>query len=187
MTPETVVGLLAGPERLRVIAALALGSTSLTELTEATGLDAKAVGKAVRKLESGGLLEERRGGYRLRTEVLTELARAAAPEERAGDHGYAVSDPKTESLLRTFVKDGHLVGMPAQRGRRKVLLEHMVQAFEPGVRYPEKEVNVILRAWCEGGSADHVSVRRYLIDEGLLTRGDGEYWRSGGWLDVLPK
>ncbi|WP_086821405.1 DUF2087 domain-containing protein [Allokutzneria sp. NRRL B-24872] len=184
MTPETVVGLLAGPERLRVVAALVLGATSITALSEATGLDPKAVGKALRKLEDGGLVEP---GYRLRTEVLTELAKASAPTESGDDHGYGDSDPKTEALLRTFVKDGRLIGMPAQRGRRRVLLEHLVQSFEPGVRYPEKEVNVIVRAWCEGGAADHVSVRRYLIDEGLLTRGEGQYWRSGGWLDVLPQ
>ncbi|MCP3798510.1 DUF2087 domain-containing protein [Allokutzneria sp. A3M-2-11 16] len=184
MTPETVVGLLASPERLRVVAALVLGATSIAELTEATGLDAKAVGKALRKLEDGGLVGP---GYRLRAEVLTELAKAAAPGEQADDHGYGDSDPRTEALLRTFVKDGRLVGMPAQRGRRRVLLEHLVQSFEPGVRYPEKEVNVIVRAWCEGGTADYVAVRRYLIDEGLLTRGEGEYWRSGGWLDVLPE
>jgi hypothetical protein len=28
-------------------------------------------------------------------------------------------------------------------------------------------------------------VRRHLVDEGLLSREDGLYWRSGGWVDVL--
>ncbi|MFJ6955738.1 DUF2087 domain-containing protein [Micromonospora aurantiaca (nom. illeg.)] len=36
-----------------------------------------------------------------------------------------------------------------------------------------------LRRWCEGGDADHVTLRRYLIDDMLLTREQGVYWRTG--------
>jgi hypothetical protein len=31
---------------------------------------------------------------------------------------------------------------------------------------------------------DYASVRRYLVDERLLTREKGLYWRSGGPVDV---
>ncbi len=27
---------------------------------------------------------------------------------------------------------------------------------------------------------DHAALRRYLVDEGFLSRASGEYWRSGG-------
>jgi hypothetical protein len=27
---------------------------------------------------------------------------------------------------------------------------------------------------------DHTTLRRYLVDEGLLTRAEGVYWRTGG-------
>lgn len=89
------------------------------------------------------------------------------------------------ATLRAFVHDGRLVRLPARRGRRRIVLEYVVQSFEPGRRLPEKEVDVVLRAWCAGGATDHVSLRRHLVDEGLLTRADGVYWRSGGWVDVL--
>jgi hypothetical protein len=46
-------------------------------------------------------------------------------------------------------------------------------------------VSAVLRAWTEGGEADHAALRRYLVDHGLLSRSGGEYWRSGGWVDVL--
>ena len=36
-----------------------------------------------------------------------------------------------------------------------------------------------------GGGTDHVSLRRHLVDQGLLSRSQGHYWRSGGWVDVL--
>jgi hypothetical protein len=61
-----------------------------------------------------------------------------------------------------------------------VVLEHIVLAFEPGVRYPEKEVNAVLRAWND----DYAALRRYLVDEQLLDRENNEYWRVGGYVDV---
>jgi hypothetical protein len=57
-----------------------------------------------------------------------------------------------------------------------VVLEHIAALFEPGVRYPEREVDAILRAW----HPDHAALRRYLVDEQLLARDAGEYWRIGG-------
>lgn len=96
-----------------------------------------------------------------------------------------VEDRRLAALLRTFVPDGRLVRLPARRGRRRVVLEHIAQSFEPGRRFPEREVDAVLRAWCAGGEVDHVTLRRYLVDEGLLGREHGMYWRTGGWVDVL--
>lgn len=31
---------------------------------------------------------------------------------------------------------------------------------------------------------NRVSLRRNLIDEGLMARGDGWYWRTGGHVDI---
>jgi hypothetical protein len=104
-----------------------------------------------------------------------------APEDEL--HGYA--DPKVEQLVRTFVRDGFLIGLPSQRSRRRIVLEHLISSFEPGVRYPEREVDAVLRAWTgKDGPIDHVTVRRYLVDESLLDRADGLFWRSGRWVDV---
>jgi hypothetical protein len=97
------------------------------------------------------------------------------------ESGYA--DAQAEKVLRTFIRDGHLVRFPAKRARRRILLEHIASSFEPGRRFPEKEVDVVLRAWCHDSETDHVTLRRYLVDEGLLSRADGEYWRTGGWFD----
>jgi hypothetical protein len=60
----------------------------------------------------------------------------------------------------------------------------VVQSFEPGRRFVEREVDAVLRAWTAGGGVDHVTVRRYLVDHGLLAREGGDYWRIGGWVDV---
>ena len=66
--------------------------------------------------------------------------------------------------------------MPAKRSRRLVLLDYVAGQFDVGVRYPESEVNVRLRALHE----DYAALRRCLVDEGFLSREHGEYWRTGG-------
>jgi hypothetical protein len=81
------------------------------------------------------------------------------------------------SQLRRYVRDGRISVIPAKRAARLLLLDQVAQAFEPGRRYPEPAVNEILRALYD----DHAALRRYLVDEGLLSRTPGgTYWRSGG-------
>ena len=70
--------------------------------------------------------------------------------------------------------------MPAKQSRRRLLLDQVAQAFEPGVRYSERSVSLFLGEL----HPDYAALRRYLVDEDLLSRSGGEYWRSGG--TVLP-
>jgi hypothetical protein len=83
-----------------------------------------------------------------------------------------------DQRLRSFVRDGKLESLPAKRSRRLQLLNEVAQVFEPGVRYPEDEVNSRLAAI----HPDYATLRRYLVDEDLMDRvaGGGEYWRIGG-------
>ena len=78
--------------------------------------------------------------------------------------------------LSGFLRGGRIEVMPTKRSRRLLLLDQVAQAFEPGVRYPEREVNRVLGAMF----SDYAALRRYLVDEDFLARADGEYWRSGG-------
>jgi hypothetical protein len=78
--------------------------------------------------------------------------------------------------LRVFVRDGRLAALPARRSRRRLLLAEVAQAFEPGVRYPERDVNEVLSAIYP----DFAALRRYLVDEEFMDRNSGEYWRIGG-------
>ncbi|MDH6129580.1 DUF2087 domain-containing protein [Kitasatospora sp. GP82] len=98
----------------------------------------------------------------------------------AGGERETPADPHTEAVLRAFVQDGRLTRLPAKRGKRIVVLEHVTaHSFREGATYGEPEVNEILQRWCEGGAADHAALRRELVNERLLDRKDGAYWRSG--------
>jgi hypothetical protein len=78
--------------------------------------------------------------------------------------------------LRGFVRDGRIENMPARRSRRLLVLDVVAQVFEPGVRYAEPEVNRLLADM----HPDYAALRRYLVDEELMERAAGEYWRIGG-------
>jgi hypothetical protein len=174
----TLVGLLADPARLKVVAALALGAGTLEEVATASGLPLKDVALAARRLSRAGLVARDRNALELHADVFGAAARAAAQAAPAPEP--LSDDPVEDAVLSAFVRGGRLVSIPAQATKRRVVLEHLVRVFEPGVRYPEREVNALLAVW----HPDHAALRRYLVDEGLLTREAGVYWRSGGWVDV---
>lgn len=85
-----------------------------------------------------------------------------------------------DRLLRAYFRGRRLTVMPRRGRRRQVVLEHVVQRFEPGRRYPEPEVNAMLREVWD----DVAALRRYLVDAELLDRAEGVYWRIGGQVDV---
>ena len=86
-----------------------------------------------------------------------------------------LADPPDQ--LRAFIRDGRILALPAKRTRRRLLLDQVAQAFEPGRRYPEAAVDEILKQVFD----DHCALRRYLIDEEFMSRtAAGVYWRAGG-------
>jgi ADP-ribose pyrophosphatase YjhB (NUDIX family) len=174
-----VVGLLAEPERLRVVSALALGAGTIGEVAAAAGLDQRKVVRALRRLERSGLVSRDKDKLTLHAERFKQAAREAAPDQPGGPLS---ADPATDAVLRAFTRDGRITSIPVRRGRRRLLLEHVAAVFEPGVRYPEREVDAVLRAWYP----DHATLRRYLVDELLLDRADGMYWRIGGPVALDP-
>jgi hypothetical protein len=68
-----------------------------------------------------------------------------------------------------------LKDFPAQQKKLEAILRYVVQPFEPGKRYTEKQVNEILSRY----SDDYARLRRNLVDFRLMARegGDGSYWR----------
>ncbi|GAC1332906.1 MAG: hypothetical protein NVSMB13_21680 [Mycobacteriales bacterium] len=173
-----LLGLLAEDDRQRVFAALVLGAVSTAEVRAATGLSQRAALKALNRLVAGGLVEAGKTGWRARPDRLTEVARAAAPPRDTDDHGAA--DPGAASVLRAFLEGGRLVSIPASHAKRRIVLDHLVRIFEPGVRYSEREVSAALRAF----HPDYAALRRYLVDEEFLDRADGQYWRTGGSVEL---
>ena len=80
-----------------------------------------------------------------------------------------------EKVIRSFVRDGRLVSIPAKPRKRELLLPWLLDECFPEDRaYEEKEVNQRLALMYPDVSA----LRRYLVDAGLMTREHGIYRRA---------
>ena len=174
-----LVGLLADDNRRRVFAALVLGSSTLADIRRATGLGVRDASRALQRLVDTGLvLADPDGTHHLLGEAFAMAARDdAARQPRRTEHADEPED--VARVLRAFVRDGRLTSIPAQHGKRLVVLDWLAQRFEPGRHYSESMVNLILGQV----HADTAALRRSLVDEGFLDREHGEYWRSGGTVD----
>lgn len=173
---------LSDVNRLRIVGLLAEQELSVEQLAEMLGLRPSTVSHHLLRLSQAGLVSARAQGYynlyRLEKRQVEQVAQLllrsdTLPAAAAGvDQG--AYDRK---VLANFVlPDGRFKTLPAQRKKLEVLLRHAVQAFEPGVRYSEREVNEILARF----HPDTATLRRELVGYGLLQRqaGGGEYWRQ---------
>ena len=83
-------------------------------------------------------------------------------------------------ILGRYFVGTRLTEIPVNRSSRTVVLERLAAEFEVGLRYTEKQVNSTIQTF----HADYAALRRYMVDEGFLTRAEGSYWRSGGRVDI---
>ncbi|MCX5192819.1 DUF2087 domain-containing protein [Streptomyces sp. NBC_00249] len=174
MTPDEFTLVLSDPALRRVFAAVALGSATSSEILAAAGLDTPVAAKAIGQLTRNGLLvPEGRSRLVLSEGVLGAVAETAA---RRRDEEAAAEQP--DARLRGFVRDRVLVALPeeADHEARRGVLRHVGEAtFTPGEEYGERAVTERLEPWCESGVLDAVSLRRALVDAGVLRRGSGLY------------
>ena len=83
------------------------------------------------------------------------------------------TDDPEQKILQTFIEDSRIKEIPARRQKRFVVLQWLVNQFEHDVRYPEAEMNARLKKY----HPDNAALRRYLIENGLMQREGGFYWR----------
>jgi hypothetical protein len=178
MRSDALCGLLAEPDRLAVFASVVLGATNPAGVAKATGLDGRTVTAALRRLIRGGLVTVVDGMLTADAGPFKQAVREARPGPEPGEP--LDPDRSRAAILRRYVRDGRLVQIPMTWSKRRLVLEHIAASFEPGIRYPEREVNAVLRAW----HPDYASLRRYLVDEALLARESGVYWRIGGQVHI---
>lgn len=178
MSAEELVGLLADDQRLRVAAAVVLAPAVARDVAATADVPLRKTLEALSRFEAAGLARRDDAG---RWSFVTDELRAAARAGRAEDDPAPPGAPGAHSaVLRAFFAGERLTQIPAARTKRLIVLDKLAGEFEPGRRYAEKEVNATLRSWHE----DVAALRRYLVDEGFLSRENSIYWRSGGTVEV---
>lgn len=87
----------------------------------------------------------------------------------------SLKNSKDEKVLETFLDEqGHATKIPTKEKKRLILFRKLMERFLTEKQYSENEVNQIISTMFD----DHVTVRRYLIEYGMLGRTiDGtKYW-----------
>ncbi len=174
---------LSDASRLRIVGLLAGRPHAVQELAAAVDLSPGTVVHHLKRLEAAGLVTSRARHpyveYSLRTERLHAIGRQLGDLERPaptvpGPDGLPLPafDAK---VLRAFVVEGRLVSIPAQEKKKAVILRYVLErCFAEDRAYAEREVNERLAAV----HPDVASLRRYLVDQGLMTRERGVYRRA---------
>ena len=161
MSALAVLSALSDPGRLAMLGRIAAAGTAGCELTEAAAPRRPArraqAGRAAHRgrARRGRRAAARRAGRGIRA-ALAELA----PEE--GDE--AASPARVRALFRR----GRIVEIPRAPELRTSLLRHLAERFVVGETYTEPAINAVLQEVHD----DHVALRRYLVDAGLLERTD---------------
>lgn len=172
---------LADESRLKIVGLLANGERSVDALADALKLKAPTVSHHLAKLREAGLVQMRAEGtvhlYRLNTEGLRRMSRdLLTPERIASLADNVEGDAYERKVLQQSFEGERLKQIPASRKKRDVVLNWLAGRFEPGRRYPEKEVNAIIKRHHE----DSATLRRELIDGGWMERENNLYWLVEG-------
>ncbi len=163
-------------DRLKIAGLVANEALTPGQVAERLGMPIKEAMNHLNYLAHWGYLKNLANSYQLDKEAWMALSRQvlenSRPRSKAEDFEGEEFDRK---VLKDFIAaDGKLIAIPTQNKKRAVVLRYMLKPFEPGVRYPEKQVNELLRPFF----ADTASLRRYMVDEGLLKRENSVYWLS---------
>jgi hypothetical protein len=177
---------LANAERLQIVGLLAVEAANAPQIAARLGLPPHAVLRHLERLEEMNLIQaqgddplaarQANQSYQLNTQELNELSRRVlAGQRRKPKPEDFEGEAYERKVLSDFMTaDGKLKALPVQEKKLLVVLRHLVQAFEPGERYSEKQVNEILRRY----HIDTAALRRYMVDNKLLQRSEGIYWRA---------
>jgi len=148
----TALKALAEPNRLRAVAAIAERPRTGTELCGLLDLGPPTVSHHMSRLEAAGIVRVTREGQRRRYTLDRGVMRQLASSRIEG--------PRSRPA-----------GIPRRRKKRVAVLQQLVEGFEPGREYSERDVNEILGQAHE----DVATLRRELVGYGFMTRSSGAY------------
>ncbi len=186
MDPKLLSALkaLSDASRLRIVGLLAEGKRmSVEQLAAALGLTPGTVVHHLKRLRESGLVESTPRppymDYSLKFDRLAEIGGSLhrVAREQVGESTDAFIRPAWANaeegrVLHAFLEGDRLLSIPAQHAKRLVVLRYLAESvFERKRRYPEKEVNQLLAL----RHPDAASLRRYLVDEGFMTRKNSVY------------
>lgn len=168
---------LGDESRLKIVGILAREERSVDELAAMLELREPTVSHHLAKLKEIGLVsvtpDGNRRRYRLETDTLHAFSKEILIDETIATLAEGTNQDAWErKVLATFLDGERLKEIPVSRKKRRVILDWLAGKFEPGVRYPEPELNEIIKRH----HPDTATLRRELIAEKIMQREGGVYW-----------
>lgn len=173
---------LSDANRLKIVGLLAQQSLSVEQMAEMLGLSPSTVSHHLSRLSKVGLVTAQADSYynmyQLETKALEQMAqRLLAKETLPAVVADVDVDAYDKKVLQTYLTPaGRIKAFPSQQKKFQVILRHVVEVFESGQRYSEKQVNDMLRQFHD----DTAELRRSLVEYRLMKREGGgrDYWRE---------
>lgn len=167
---------LADKTRILIINILMQRESYVEEISEILDMSPSTISFHMKKLEDAGIIDSYKDQYytvyRLKKEALNikisdkikvENVENVSREEKLKEY--------REKIIKSFFEYGKLKNIPAQRKKRKIILEYILNDFRKDKDYTEHEVNIILVKYHD----DVASLRRHMIEEHLMSRSEGIY------------
>jgi len=168
---------LGHPVRLLILNLLQMKPRHGEELATILNLKPATISHHLSKLTQVGLVKSEKDQYYQTYSILVEPLTRTISEvvhlPQPGLQAEVEEDAYRIKVLNTFFKRGRLIQIPTQVKKQRIILEKIVEEFEPDRVYPEREVNHILLDIHE----DVATLRRSLISFRLMEREAGIYKR----------
>lgn len=174
---------LSNLERLKIVGLLSLEALTVPDIAARLKLAPVNVIRHIEPLQSLGLVKQADGSSEtigasplsLDTAALEAMSRRvlAGTRPRFKTEDLEGEDYDRKVLGDYMTADGRLKSIPTQEKKLVVVLRYMSREFETGERYPEKQVNIMVARYYP----DAAALRRYMVDNKLLARENGVYWK----------
>ncbi|MDJ0743858.1 MAG: metalloregulator ArsR/SmtB family transcription factor [Xenococcaceae cyanobacterium MO_167.B27] len=169
---------LANENRLKLVGILSQTECSVEDLAARLHLKEPTISHHLMKLKELNLVEMRSQGnthfYKLNGDTLSYLNKSLFTSEQMANWTKDIpTEAWEEKVLRSYINSDCLIEIPASRKKRLVILKWLVNKFDLGRTYTEKEVNEILKRY----HPDSATLRREFIGYKLMKRDKGIYER----------
>jgi hypothetical protein len=161
-------------QRRAILSLLSVQRCTVAEVASALGCRQDQAHKHLRRLVDAGLVEERVTAQHPVAFGLAPGADIADLDRVHEPKAPRTAESEAAHVLANYLVDGRLKAIPASAKRKLPILVWLLEQFEPERRYPEREVNALLKRYHE----DYALLRRALIDLRFMFRADGYYWRN---------
>ncbi|MFB5193957.1 metalloregulator ArsR/SmtB family transcription factor [Neobacillus sp. KR4-4] len=167
------------PTRIRIVAILAKGPLHGQAIAGKLGLSAPTITHHLKKLREVHVVYDRRVKNTIyfylneslinqQAKVFTELLEKKGEEL---DEMVESSLERQKIIENFFTKTGKLKNIPAQRKKKLIVFEHMIQGLKMGEKYEEKQLNEFIKQFHD----DYATIRREFIINHYMFREKGIY------------